>query len=353
MQTSWRLPWLAAALNLTVVCTAMAQTIIVKNAPPGSTVELLLNATAVGTATVAATGDATLTMDVSAGGKKPQTDANFHVDLCGTLRRIVVVERGVPAPVKESTCERHDIPGLFLVQKVTNVVIDVGGSTPTLWLRQGAVPEAWLRQGPLEEEPERLLKPSPTGLVLSGGGAFTSLRDALFLACGEVQGCTGSGKGFGYAGSVTFWLAPYLGVEAGYLRPKKMTAGGNVGGFRFDSTFEAHIVTIVGKGALPLGPVRIFGQGGFNRHEGTFETIQGLEGTTAGSVTDPQTFTRKTQGWGQTYGGGIEVWPSSKFALYAEAGWATLKGDEVNEGEGFLDERVNFLLFGARVRLGR
>jgi len=347
-----RLLTVAAALNVLVGAgVARAQTVIVKNAPAGSTVELLLNAAQVGTAAIGAGGDATLTMDVTR-ADKAATDANFFVDVCGTTRRVVVVERATPVPAKPAACERHDIPGLFVLQKITTIVVDVGASTPTLWLRQGPAPPEWLVQGPISEETARTWRPLPTGLVVSGGGAFTKFRDAGIRACGNVEDCRGDDQGIGYSGGVAFWFTRWLAAEATYLRPGKMTADGTASGFRFDSTFDAHVVSIVGKGGVRIGPVRIYGQAGFSYHEATFETVQGRQDATTGGAGD-QTFTLKTEGWGRVYGGGLEAWVGSKFAIYGEAGWATLKGSEVNDGEGLLDERVNFLMFGARFRIGR
>jgi hypothetical protein len=354
MLKSWRLLVLAAALNVTAdVGLVLAQTIMVRNAPPGSTVEVALNATAIGTATVGAGGDATLTTDVASRGGKTETDANFYVDVCGGVRRVVIVERGASVPPKAATCERSEIPGLFLLRAITTILVDVGGSTPTLWLRQGAVPDQWLRQGPIgEEETARTWRPSPTGFVVSGG-AFSKFRDAVFRACGNVEGCSGDDSDFGYAAGVAFWFAPFVAAEATYLRPGKMSAGGTVDVFRFDSSLDAHVISIVGKAGVPIGPVRIYGQAGLSYHEATFETVQGLQGAAAGSVTDAQTFTLKTKGWGRVYGGGVEAWVTSKFAIYGDAGWATLKGDAVDDGEGLLDERLNFVVAGVRVRLGR
>jgi hypothetical protein len=62
MMAPWRPLVLTAALNITVVGVAAAQTVIVTNAPPGSPVELTLNAATVGSGTADPKGVATLTV---------------------------------------------------------------------------------------------------------------------------------------------------------------------------------------------------------------------------------------------------------------------------------------------------
>jgi hypothetical protein len=80
---------------------------------------------------------------------------------------------------------------------------------------------------------------------------------------------------------------------------------------------------------------------------------QATSNTTETIDTGTQTFQVKTRGWSWIYGGGGEVWFTSKFALYGEVGRAWLKGNaEVGES-GRIDDRLNYLLFGARIRIGR
>jgi len=46
------------------------------------------------------------------------------------------------------------------------------------------------------------------------------------------------------------------------------------------------------------------------------------------------------------------VWLARAFAIFGEAGRAALKGEGIEQAEIDLDERVTFVRFGARVRIG-
>ena len=78
-----RLLTLAAALNL-IVCVgaATAQTVIVRNAPPDTPVEVVLNDEAVGSGKTNEKGDALVTFGLSERLMKTETDAQVFVDVC-------------------------------------------------------------------------------------------------------------------------------------------------------------------------------------------------------------------------------------------------------------------------------
>src|SRR5262245_47212125 len=145
MGRPWRLLTLAAGLSVSVgVRAAMCQTVVVRGAAPGTTVELMLNASQVGAATADAGGDATLTFSVAASLNKSQTDVHVFVDTCGNLRRVLVVESGRQPPAPEGACDRRGVPDLFVVRAVTTFVVEVGGLSPVVWIRQGPAPTSWL-----------------------------------------------------------------------------------------------------------------------------------------------------------------------------------------------------------------
>jgi hypothetical protein len=64
-----------------------------------------------------------------------------------------------------------------------------------------------------------------------------------------------------------------------------------------------------------------------------------------------QTYALRTQGWGWAYGGGLEVWMAPAFGLYFEAGRGALKGKAVDNVDGSLDDHVNYIVVGGRVRV--
>jgi hypothetical protein len=341
MREPRRLLALAAALNLVLgVGAVSAQTVIVKNAPAGSNIELVLNATTIESAKADAEGVARLGVNLSKNVNKSQTDAQIYVDVCGDVRRVYIAERGIQPPPQEAGCVRRDMGGLFLLQTVSSILIDVGGPSPTLLLRQG----------PISLDPPRTWA-APTGLVLFGGGGFSKVRDAGLLACGNVAGCSAPGYDGAYAGGVAFWVTPFLAAEASYVKPAEVKVDSTQETFRFNTTFDAEVLNIVGKVGVPLGIVRPFGQVGGSYFRGTFSTTQTQ---TTGTDSATQNYWQRTGGWGVTFGGGLEVWLAPAFGIYGEANWTSLKGKplDTDEGEGTTDDRVTTFIFGARVRIG-
>jgi hypothetical protein len=238
--------------------------------------------------------------------------------------------------------------GLFVIRQISTLVVDFGGPSPTLMLRQGRV----------SLEPARIWGP-PTGLVVFGGGGFTSLSNAESFACGTLETCAGSNSGVGYTGGVSFWISPFIGAEGAYVRLAEGTAEGSGTGFDFDTLFDAELLTVAGKIGGPARRVRIYGKVGANYHRATFRTTQVVADTTI--TVDGQTQTVrggnqvywvKTAGWGWLFGGGLEVWVAPAFGIYGEFGRAALKGRALDDEEGTTDERVTTIMVGGRIRLG-
>jgi hypothetical protein len=315
---------------------ATAQTVIVRKAPQGSTVEVMVKGAVAGTATVNSGGDAVVSANLFGTAEKSETDAYLFVDVCGEVRRVLIVERGEPVPPRTSDCERHDLPGLFLVRRVSSLVFDVGTPAPTVLLRQGSY----------SLKPPRVWKPAPTGLIVFGGAGLGRFRDASAIACGAVEGCSGDDSGTALTAGAAFWLAKWLAAEVSYMRPAKSEASATTDTFTFDSVLDAEIVNISAKIGVPIGPTRIYGNIGTSWHRALNTTTQ-----TTGTIVD--TFDVQTQGWGWMWAAGFEAWVASSFAIYGEGGSIGLKGKPVNVPEGGIDERVNFVVGGFRIRLGR
>jgi hypothetical protein len=341
---------LAAAFTLTLGAgAASAQTVLVRNAPPDSTLELVLNTDPIGTAKADARGIATLPVDLSANLKKTETDAQVFVDVCADSRRVLIVERAVSIPLPEPGCTRRDMGGIFVVRQISTLVVDFAQASPTLMLRQGRV----------SLEPARVWG-APSGLVIFGGGGFTDMGNSTLQACGSnPTDCTGDDFGTGFTAGASFWIGPYIAAEGSYVRPAKATAEGSGTGFRFDSEFDSEMITVAGKVGAPIRSVRIYGKIGANYHRATFRTTQqvdeatitvdGVEQTIPGGN---QVYWVKTAGWGWLFGGGVEVWVAPSFGIYGEVGRAALKGIALDEEDGATDERVTTMFVGARIRIG-
>ena len=341
---------LATLLHVSVVATASAQTLVVRGAPPNSTVEFVLNASTVGSATVNTEGDAVIASQPDA--TKPDMDAYIYVDSCAAIRRVFVVERGMLPPAPEAGCNRTQISGLFLVRRITTIVVNVSGALPTVLLRQGSYD--------LHKGPGRTWGPSPFGLVLFGGGGLTRFSQTSALSCGDVTECSGDDVGLGYTAGINFWFSRIIAAEVSYTRPAESTADGSGTDFRFNSALDVHVLNIAGKVGIPIKIVRLYGQGGATYHRATWETEQTIDTVTrttdTGTVTIPggtQTYRLDTGGWGWSIGGGLEVWLARSFALYTEGGRLALKGSARDGADGSLDEGLTYFVVGGRVRLWR
>jgi hypothetical protein len=204
------------------------------------------------------------------------------------------------------------------------------------------------------------IRPAPqTGLTLFAGGGFIDIGRAVSVSCGNTS-CNGSDVNPSYSVGVLFWITPHIGAEASFTKPGNVTTHGNGDTFRFNSTFDADVVTIGGNAGFPVGSTRIYGHGGLDHHRATLTTSETTNDTTVtvDGVTQTipggtQQFELKTDGWSWFVGGGVEVWLTRALAFYAELGRAQLKGDALGGVEGSLDDHMTYMLAGARVRIGR
>lgn len=332
---------LAAALTLTLgVGAATAQTVVLRNVPAGSTLDIAVNNGAPESTKSDAGGDVIVPIKMFEKATRTEADGQVIVDSCGSTVKVFILERGYTTPPDEAGCSRRDMGGWFVVKPVSSIVIDLGGSTPTLLLRQGSYSLA----------PPRTWDASPTGFVLFGGGSYNKFSNVRDVACGTVETCSGGDAVFGFTAGVAYWVTPFLAAEASYIRPPEVDVEGSGNNFRFTSTLDPHIFAVVGKVGVPAGPIRPYGHIGGNYHRATFSTTQTM---TSGTESAIQSYSVKTGGWSWIFGGGMEAWFSSSFGIYGEVGRAAIKGPAVEENvEGELDDRLTTILFGVRVRIG-
>src|SRR5687768_8924537 len=110
-----RLLVIAAVTILGTTASAAAQTVMVRGAVPGETVEVMVNGAPAGTATVDAAGVGTATFSLPPGQTpaRPEMNARLHVDTCGKTRRVHVVEQNQLPPDPQADCARSDIGGIY------------------------------------------------------------------------------------------------------------------------------------------------------------------------------------------------------------------------------------------------
>lgn len=359
MMAPWRPLAFAAALNMTVIVgVTTAQTVMVTKAPRGATIELALNAATIGTATADATGNATLPVNLSSHGGRTEADVQIYVDVCGTLRRVLLVEPGLQPQPPQAGCTRRELAGVFLMRQVTTMVVEVTASSPAVWLRQGPVPTEWLGEesGRISSKQQR--RPAPKGLVLFGAGGLASSSKATGRACGDVTDCTGNDSGLAFAAGATLWIARFLGAEGSYAKPSDVTVNGSDIFYRFNNTLSTSMWTVAGKVGIPIGPVRLYGQAGADYHQSTSTTTETMDDRAytdaegnAGTLTrGTQTFVLRTSGWGLSYGGGLEGWVAYNFGIYAEVERAKLEGASPDGAPGHMDDHVTTFRVGVRIR---
>ena len=357
MMKPWRLLPMAVALGVTVNAgVAAAQTVIVRSAPQGSTIEVQVNAEDVKSATADSYGDATL--DLRLLGAVSQRNVHFFVDVCSNRVRVRVVEQGLQPAAAEPACRRIEVSGLFVMRSITTFVVDLDAETAVVHLRQGPAPLSWVGRG--EAAAGRAWGTPRTGLQLSAGLGLATFTDFGTVACGTVTSCSTSNLKGAVTVEAAFWIKRFLAAQVSYVKPARVTASGSEDTFRFDSALDTKVVTVAANVGGPVGPARVYAIAGMNHHQASFTTTETINDTTVvvDSVTrtikgGTQSFELKTAGWGWLFGGGFELWATRPAAFYMEGQYGQLKGPSVSGGEGAINDHLFVLQAGVRVHIGR
>lgn len=330
----WQMLAAVAALNMVTAGAATAQTVLVRHAASGETVEVVVNGAPVASGPVGAEGVAKVAFAMPAGALQSGMDARISVDACDKLRRVHIVERSRVPPAAQDGCHRHEINGLYLVRRESTLVVSVAE----------AIPAILLVKGDFSLKPPSPAPPAPKGFVIYVGGGFARFADATANACGTVADCGGDDVVGTYTGGASLWITRWLALDGSYMKPSKATAEGTGSGFAFDSEIDAHVIMAGAKIGVPFSRLRIYANGGGNVHRATTTTVQ-----TIGAAS--QTIVVKTDGLGWQAGGGIEVWATKSFALYAEANKIMLKGKPQDGTEGDFKDSLSVAVMGVRIRL--
>jgi hypothetical protein len=349
-----RLSWLSLAALLAVPASSAAQTIIVRSAPAGGTIEVLFNGSTVGSATSDTNGDAT----VSAAMRTAETAVLMHVDACDNRVRVLIVERGQQPGLPPAGCGRTDVGSVFAMRPITTFVVDMTGSSATVHLRQGPAPPEWVQRDATGSKHQ--WGTPATGLVLSAGAGLSTFGNVADAACGDAPTCSKSGFEPAVTLGADFWITRFAAATIGYQRLDKVVANGAGDTYRFNSQLESHLFAVGGKGGFAVGAARPYGFGGLDWHEAvstTSETINdatvvvnGVTQTIAGGT---QTFAQQTKGWSWFAGGGVEGWVTRWVAVYGEFTRARVKGKPVAGGEGGIDDTATLITGGIRLHIGK
>ena len=332
---------------------ASAQTVIVVKAPPGTNVEFVLNGTVAASGKVDAEGIVTLRAKQST---RQTVDASVWLDVCDSVRRVHVVSGSLEPP--SEGCTRHRIAGVFVVQEITSLVMDVSGSAPTLYLRQGDAPDDWLHPRVTSDGEGPRISIAPTGLVASGAVGMAGVEGFDSQFCGDVTSCTSEQRPGWLSAGVTLWITKVVGADVSFIKPRQLTANGSGTDFRFDSDMEGAIGTFAGVVGLPIGRVRLFAAAGADYHKATFTTVQTIDPrsvTIAGVAQSipggTLTLQWRTSGWGLVLGGGGEVWVNDRVGIVGEFKRFQLRGEDERSSEASAALDVNALFVGVRMRI--
>ena len=334
MTRFWRTLAVAAALNMVCAGVATAQTVLVRNAAAGDTVEVVLNGAPVGSRPVDAENAAKVPFALPADALQTGMDSRIYVDSCANIRRVHIVERNLIVPAAQEGCNRTEITGLYLVRRENTLVVNVAGALPTLLMVKGN----------FSLKPPTPAPPAPKGLIVYGGGGFANFADEIGLACGNVTECGGDDAVSAWTGGASYWITNWLGADVSYLKPSKPTAKGSGTDLTFNSDIDANVFLAGVKVGVPFSRLRIYGTGGANFHSATTRTVQTLAGDTHAIVVD-------SEGIGWQVGGGLEVWATKWFGLYAEFSRIALRGDALDETKGEFKDNLSVAMLGGRIRI--
>jgi hypothetical protein len=359
----FRRPLLLAAVFIVTVAVgaAIAQTVVVTGAPPGATVELVLNAGPIGATKADPAGIATLPVNLTAHGRKAETDVHIFVDVCDQARRVTLVEIGWQAPSPAAGCTRHEIFGVYYLKGITTIVVRAGEQTQAVWIKQGSAPPDWLKEVPTgDAKGDRADVVVPKGLAFFGAAGLANYAHAASVSCGQATSCASEETKLALWFGGDYWIRPYFGVSFGYLKPFGAKTEGAGVNYRFNSSLDPNVVTMTGKVGAPLGRFRLYGEAGLTYNWTKLSTTETIDdrtvtlddGSTVVLPGGTQSFELKTDGWSGMWGAGGEYWISPRGAVFGEFSWIKLKGNASGGGEGSLDETLLAIFGGVRIRLG-
>ena len=326
---------LAALVLIAGSGTAAAQTLYVRKAPPASTVNLIVNSTKAGSAQTDQNGDVRIPIDLATHLKKQEIDARVFVDTCDAARTVTIIERDAAPLPPDDGCTRQEITGVFVIQRVSSVVVNVGSPVATLLLRQGSY--SLRSRGPRRSV--------PTGLVAFGGATMVNYADALDFGCTGVPTCSGNDSGFEYTVGAEYWFSKIISAEGSWVVNSrshftfKYSDYVNETQGRPDNVANVSATTVVGT-RLDVGrldqvglltvPVTVAGQAAFNDfvqplidRYGYLENGVKVGGGTVGYGTtfDEDNFFRDALqfGYNVSFGGGLRHELHAGYQYYVDA----------------------------------
>jgi hypothetical protein len=315
----------------------------------------VLDAQPAGTAKADAGGTATVPTKSVDG----QIDVNVWLDTCDDTHRVILVRPGAPL-IPAGGCRRTQIGGLYLLQRVTSMVIDTG-NTGSLLIRQGRAYDVWLTDPrpqvakAVQETEARTAVGAPvapsvsseplpplTGLTVFGAAGLGTALHFQSQSCGTFD-CTRDAP-IQYGGGIGWWFNDFFGVEGRYGYLGKLTVAAKESGFEFSSTREGGFLAFAGRAGFRKGPFRPFGRAGLSLARATVTTTQ-----TVGEST--QTLAMRTRGWAPVFGAGVEIWLSPRLGLDLDGLHLGLKGEDERDSGIAVDDTLLTAQVGLTIRI--
>ena len=296
---------LAAALNLTAgTAIAAAQTVMIRNGPPNTSAEVMLNGASVGTGTTNDAGEATSPLNTGTTVGEKGIDANVYVDVCDKMRRIQIVDRTKIVPAPADNCDRREISGIFWVRTVNTIVFD--------W-RPGAVAALSCAARIVYKAPrDRTRRTSGAradGPARAGGAGYAKLDNAFSRRPAAMRIRAAAPTPDSAATRSARRLGPALARRRSRaIKPRQMKAtGGDT--FSFIDAGHRHLHDRR-EGGHPGRPGSVLRPGGAAHSSGHLEDDRNDRRLRADVQYKPTA--------GRIWGGGAEVWIWKKIALYAD-----------------------------------
>ena len=187
------------------------------------------------------------------------------------------------------------------------------------------------------------------------------MKETIEQTCGNTSPCARETTKFNFMAGAAYWLTPWLGVEGMYFKASGFETVGEGNVYQMLSSVTPQAYTVAAVGGLNIKAARFYGRVGGVYHrarvettQATFQTVISADGVTTTYPSSTQTFVYETVGWGRVLGGGVEGWVSNPVAVFAEASFMRIEGENAdNGGERIMRDRLQSFVAGIKVHIGR
>jgi hypothetical protein len=187
------------------------------------------------------------------------------------------------------------------------------------------------------------------------------MSETLEQTCGNTSPCARESTKPNFMGGAAYWLTPWLAAEGTFVKALAFKTDGQGDDYEMVSSVNPRVFTVAAVGGLNIRAARFYGRIGGAYHRARVETTQAtfarvvsVDGVTTTYPASTQIFVYETVGWGRVLGGGVEGWLTDSVAVFAEASFMRIEGDNADTGgERIMKDRLQSLIAGVKVHIGR